>query len=44
MASLPQMKFEARRAMALLIMAAAILAGIGAALATWGLMMDMVAR
>jgi hypothetical protein len=35
---------EARRAMALLMMAGAILAGIGAALATWGWMTDMVAR
>jgi hypothetical protein len=34
---------EARRAMALLMMAGSILAGIGAALATWSLIIDAVA-
>jgi hypothetical protein len=34
---------EARRAMALLMMAGTILAAIGAALATWSLIMDAVA-
>ena len=35
---------EARRAMALLMIAGAILAGVGAALATWGWMTETVAR
>jgi hypothetical protein len=38
-----QMTPEARRAMALLMMAGTILAAIGAALATWGWIMDTVA-
>jgi hypothetical protein len=38
------MTFQARRAMALLMVAAAILAGIGAALAMWGWMTETVAR
>jgi hypothetical protein len=38
------MTFEARRAMALLMVAAAILAGIGGAIVMWGWMTEMVAR